>query len=66
LISFTTKYIAHIAYAFISNAYSKADDEKHKQPIFGCMTKKEVKSIAEKYMNDITYNDWFGARLKVV
>jgi uncharacterized protein YifN (PemK superfamily) len=66
LIAFTTRYIAHITYAFIGNGGNKADNEKHKQPIFGCMPKKEVKKIADNYMDDITYNSWFGARLKVV
>jgi len=61
LIAFKTKYIAHIAYAFIGN-----DFIKNNEPIFGCMTKKEVKKIADNYMDDITYISWFGARLKVV
>lgn len=64
LIAFKSKYTVDTAYAFIGNDYAKVDDEK--QPVFGCMPKKEVKKIAEHYMNDATYQDWFGARLKVV
>jgi len=61
LIAFKTKYIAHIAYAFIGNGFIE-----NNEPVFGCMTKKEVKKIADNYMDDITYISWFGARLKVV
>nr|ALK44374.1 hypothetical protein [Colwellia sp. C1] len=61
LIAFTTKYIAHIAYAFIGNDFIDKNE-----PVFGCMTKKEVKKIADNYMDDITYISWFGARLKIV
>lgn len=61
LIAFKTKYIAHIAYAFIGN-----DFIENNEPVFGCMTKKEVKKIADHYMDDTTYKNWFGARLKIV
>ena len=61
LIAFKTKYIAHIAYAFIGN-----DFIENNEPVFSCMAKKEVKKIAEHYMDDTTYKDWFGARLKIV
>jgi len=61
LIAFTTKYIAHIVYAFIGNNFIE-----NNKPVFGCMTKKEVKKIADHYMDDTTYKNWFGVRLKVV
>jgi hypothetical protein len=61
LIAFKTKYLPTIAYAFIGNNLIV-----NKEPIFGCMTKKEVKKIASHYLDDITYKNWFGPRLKVV
>ncbi len=56
LVSFTTKYIAHTAYAFIG----------HSDPIFGCMVKKDIRRIAENYMGNAQYKQWFGARLSIV
>ncbi len=61
LIAFTTKYIGHTAYAFIEHHLAKSDEA-----IFGCMTKKDVKKVAEQYMDESTYRHWFGARLRVV
>jgi len=70
LVAFQTKYIAHPAYAFIGNDLTEHElteyDLENSEPVFGCMTKKEVKKIAEHYMDDVTYKNWFGARLKVV
>lgn len=61
LIAFTSKYIAHTAYAFIGHHLAE-----NNEAIFGCMTKKDVKKIANHYMDDKTYQNWFGVRLKVV
>ncbi len=66
LIAFKSKYTVDTAYAFIGNDFAEPDNEKPEQPIFGCMPKKEAKKIAEHYMDDVTYNDWFGASLRLV
>jgi len=66
LIAFKSKYLPITAYAFIDNDSVKFNENKPAQAVFGCMPKKAVKSIAENYMDEMTYNDWFGARLKVV
>lgn len=61
LVAFTTKYIGHKAYAFIEHHLAENNDA-----IFGCMTKKEVRKVANHYMDNNTYQNWFGARLTVV
>lgn len=61
LIAFSTKYIGHTAYAFIEHHLAEKDDA-----IFGCMSKVDVKKIAELYMDESTYRNWFGAKLRVV
>jgi|GEM_PF-1836250 len=66
LIAFNSKYTVDTVYAFICNDGIKTDEEKQKQPIFGCMTKKQVKRIAKHYMDDTTYKRWFGVVLRLV
>lgn len=61
LIAFSSKYIGHTAYAFIGHHLAENNDA-----IFGCMTKANVKKIAELYMDENTYRNWFGAKLKIV
>ncbi len=61
LIAFSTKYIGHTAYAFIGHHLAENNDA-----IFGCMTKADVKKIAELYMDESTYRNWFGAKLSIV
>lgn len=66
LIAFKSKYTVETAYAFVGNYLSMSDNKPQKQPVFGCFTKKAVKKIAENYMDNDTYQDWFGIRLTVV